>query len=463
MKSFSFRTTMLAEDINPVTPINRERLVPDTNCIILDCTETPTLVTVNGLTVWDGVGQNGWSGYLITNWSEGKRLVLDPPAPFTVGDLKIVEVTAGPYTLAYTWVCGTKQITTTDDASSPRVTEATVAYPYAGYVREFVPADIHRLTPHSDICLRKVDPLTAEVQVVPGYVFDIGYDPTLNQLVVFYVHGGKIFLTLATPGDGPTTLIQADEVVGDPTLVLKVALRNDLSLHAVGAGYMGLLSDPVQPTITPYIPIKMFRPETLDLSSVGSGYSMDLRDSHLNFYLDVLTATVTPFVISTQNVPYDEVGDVVIGVPRVAGDPESALLIGYNIVKLLGGRAHEMGFVAMDPDATYLVFTDTMYNPGAQYAVVPIYRQGKRAALRGAMGPFASQPTYSDILPMAPSAGSGYAALLADPMSPTFVAYPPLKVGMPDSLELMAAGSGYNWHVQAARGTDLIFEVGGLL
>jgi hypothetical protein len=110
--------------ITPVTPVDREKLVPTTTSILIDFTGTPTLVDVNGLVVFDGSFQGGWSGSLLNKSGGGKRLILDSPAPFTIGDLVSVDVTENSVErLLYIFETGTNRITTSDDAKSPRVVE----------------------------------------------------------------------------------------------------------------------------------------------------------------------------------------------------------------------------------------------------------------------------------------------------------------------------------------------------
>lgn len=117
--------------ITPVTPVDREQLVPTTTGILFDSTESIVSVTVNGLLVWSlGVPQNSWLGFTITH-PGGTRFVLDAPAAFAVGAKVTVVITGGVTAVTYVFAVGLRQITTTDDASVPRLVEGGPVQPPA--------------------------------------------------------------------------------------------------------------------------------------------------------------------------------------------------------------------------------------------------------------------------------------------------------------------------------------------
>jgi len=112
--------------ITPVTPVDRERLVPVNTGLLIDAIgETVAQVVVDGVVVWNGSSaQNSWSGFTITLVG-GERLVLDPPSTFTVG--QVVSVVVGgtvTSSVSYIFQCGLEQITTGDDASAPTTSTA---------------------------------------------------------------------------------------------------------------------------------------------------------------------------------------------------------------------------------------------------------------------------------------------------------------------------------------------------
>lgn len=120
--------------ITPITPIDREKLVPTSTSIIIDFDGVPTLVDVNGVVVFDGSFQSGWSGSLLNKPGGGKRLVLDPPSAFVLGTLVSVLATEnGNQVLGYIFETGTEKITADDKNSSPRVVET-------GFAQKAIPA-----------------------------------------------------------------------------------------------------------------------------------------------------------------------------------------------------------------------------------------------------------------------------------------------------------------------------------
>lgn len=109
--------------ITPVTPRHLEQLVPTTTGILFDTTEAIVSVTVNGVVVWSGGSpQNSWLGFTLTH-PAGTRYVFDAPVPWPVGQAVEVIVVGAVTSLTYRFAIGLRRITTTDDASSPRITE----------------------------------------------------------------------------------------------------------------------------------------------------------------------------------------------------------------------------------------------------------------------------------------------------------------------------------------------------
>lgn len=172
--------------------------MPVTTAIIIDFMATTVAsVTVNNVQVHDGVSAlAGWIALLITR-PGGVRLVLDPPAPFTVGDVKLVTAQATDSSeVSFIFQVGLRQITFTDDASVPRVAETSTA-PWVVYSR--VPGNVYA---------RKDEPLTAEVLVVPGDKVDVGFNELTNEVEIVYIQNGKVFIVSGADNDIPSTLTQ---------------------------------------------------------------------------------------------------------------------------------------------------------------------------------------------------------------------------------------------------------------
>lgn len=117
--------------ITPVTPVDRERLVPVNTGLLIDAVgEGVAQVVVDSLVTWNGASaQGGWSAVVIP-FPGGSRLVLDPPAPFTSG--QVVSVVVGgtvTTSLSYLFQCGLEQVTNTDDARSPATIQAGPSLP----------------------------------------------------------------------------------------------------------------------------------------------------------------------------------------------------------------------------------------------------------------------------------------------------------------------------------------------
>ena len=127
--------------ISPVTPKDKEQMVPTTTAIIFDATESINTVQVNDGLIWSGGSpQNGWLGYTISH-PAGTRFVFDPPSIFSVGNLVTVVVSGASTTLTYQFVVGLRQITFTDDASVPRIAEGGPANTNPATPAWFLPLD----------------------------------------------------------------------------------------------------------------------------------------------------------------------------------------------------------------------------------------------------------------------------------------------------------------------------------
>jgi len=279
-------------------------------------------VWVNGTRVFDGASAlAGWS-FISISFPGGTRLVLDPPVQFSVGDVVNVRSTSSDNDeLNIVFQCGLRQITTTDDASVPRVTETSGA-PLIAYSRS--PGNIY---------LRRDEPLTAETLVVPGNNVDVGFNETLGQFETMYIHNGKVFIVSGEPGDALSTLTQPS--------ILKADLRPGSTGDSPNSRF----------TQTDFPPVKVaVAPDQLTSGDTGDSVNFTLRsppDSPIAVGLisEVVSVVVTP--------------------------PQSTLITEVHLFKLNTGAAV---LLAVFPYSTNLqIYIDTAYINGDRYFTQAIY------------------------------------------------------------------------------------------
>jgi len=322
-----FRTVEVAEDIAPEYPVDQENLVSTGESLALDFKfEDPLTVTVGGVLAYDDglvpKFRNGWGGAYIDD-DNGKRLILEPPTPFTINANVTVSVTTASYARSYTFRVSSQQITTTSDVTGPKITEATAANVWIGYVRS------------GNLVLRKGDPLTGEVTVIPARQWDHGYDPTLGKYLLYWIDNGRVFYSAADPGDAPEVLPEYSTING---------------------------------TIT---------------EALGGSESVYIKTR--------LTARPQDPIV--KGVPPDGVLD--IDIYRPTTDPSADQLVGFNLYTLWHGTASLIKYVVADPtDPTTYLIPD--YILGSQYFVRPVYDRGGEL-LEGASSDRVGLPDYSSL------------------------------------------------------------------
>jgi len=378
--SYDIRT-MPVITIAPVTPLSGEKLVAQDTYISIDFPTQPTLVQVDGVTVYDGSFQNGWFGSLKT-YDNAKRLVLDPPAPFAIGQVPSVRAETASENMTYAFEVGTTRVTTTDNTSSPRVTEADV-YTWLGYIKE-----------PGAVCLRKLDPLTSEVNVLPGHVVEVGYDPDLAKVVILYELNGKVMMILANPDDLPE-----------------------------GIGYPSVLNNKLQsPPMT-----------------TGEGKRFVPQE---NGHLALESWDETP---STHVLDAASASTVRIHVQSLVSSPEKDWVIGYIVVKRTTGITY-LGFKEAGED-DYVEFVDTKPLESARYAALPVFRHPNNVAFNGRLGNYTSTPSNSDIV-VAPGAAPG---ATVTPRKLDLIYYAPLKESPLEEFEItfqnVGEGVGYGINI----------------
>ena len=349
---YVFTTSGLRAVIDPVTPVDNERLVDTGTSIIIDSYEVLTNVTVGGTLVWNGTFQNSWTGVSLVI-AGGFRLVCDPPAPLTHGGSYAVTATSASYSLDYSFAVGLLKTTTTNDVTSPRVTEATDAYAWVGYVRnneDSLPPGIEQ----GNLYLRKALPaLTGEVRIIPAEDAEVGYDPVSGKVYIFYTRIGKVFAMTADPADLPSTQLQPRTITDDT----RQRWANDGFYQKSDIvdypPIKQLIDEPVEQRwandgfyqksdIVDYPPLKLAITETAEQRLAGEGkYERDLIGPWSYVPLPVI---ITGFKTETTYVN--------IRIQRPTGGEEKTLIQGFYIVKWSAGGTHRIvGYVSMAPYA----------------------------------------------------------------------------------------------------------------
>lgn len=204
--------------ITPVTPKHQERLVPVGTGILIDFIgESAQLVVVNNVTVWNGSPQAGWTALVLTR-PGGTRLVLDPPSPFSVAATVRVAVTGTVSSSSYLFSTALRQITTTDDASSPRIVQTTGPLPPA------VAPLIH---------LSLDDAFGPPVDQMGNFVFSQSGSPAFGQAGAVddavSLTSGAHFKT-STP-DGSATIHEIEIDVTNTTMATLTDISVDVSIN----------------------------------------------------------------------------------------------------------------------------------------------------------------------------------------------------------------------------------------
>lgn len=389
--------------ITPVSPVNREKLVSDSTSITIDFTQPPVLVTVKGVTAYSsGIFQNGWTGSLF-NTLTGKRLALTNASNFILGEgVEVYVEETGGATLTYKFQIGVTQITTTGDAKNP-VVAITPLGQYVGYVRE-----------NGAMYVRFINPLSPEVQLIQATVVDIGYDPNLNKIVVFFINNDKVYVTTADPGDGPNSILPPGEA-STPTKAVAYPY-DDVQTNVVGGS--GLTQSFGTST---FLPVKTAPPvDSVQTAVVGGSGSLPSVFSGF-------PRTITPSIISDN--------PRIIRIHKPSTQPEASTIVGFYVYKTsanyLGGRIIS-NLIVLPPGEEYVDFIDTAPTPKAFYAVICAYRNGQTSGLiestiGGLDTSLAGNIVFAfDLYPDSVNGGSGSYGAFA--ISGTFL---PVKVAVP--------------------------------
>lgn len=369
--------------IKPISPVDREKLVPTDTSIIIEFTAMPAQVNVNGLTVFNGSSfQVGWNGSVINLVDGGKRMVLTPPSLFTVG--QVIEVfvqETGGADLLYRFQTGVTQITMSDNASEPAITITPSADYYLGYVKE-----------PGALFVRFTNPLSPEIQLISASVVDVSYDPNINKVVVFFVNNGRVYATVADPGDGPNTILPPGEA-STPIKAVGFPFSN-AEVSAVGGG-----SDYQEHSTFTYEPKKYLGPvDPVSVASEGGGswYQAISKETfpplkYASPVDGILVAAVVggsdygqfsgfPRATAPAIVSLDP---IIVRIPRPTDVPETTLVVGFYLFKISGktGSGRIIDYVALPEGEPWVEYTDPAATPNTTYAVIAVLRQGQSSGL----------------------------------------------------------------------------------
>ena len=390
------------------TPINQERLVPDTTAIIVDADTAFSRVQVGAdIAYLLGVFGTGWSGLFIELDDGTKRISLVRATPFELGEIVTVTVQTLLALETFTFEVGTAQITETHDTTTPRVEQIGDDDTWVAYVRE----------PGVIVLRRDDDPIGAEVFVLEGDEVDVGYDESLGKLVLIWVHNGKVFYSLADPADSPASLTQPS--------TLNSASR--LPDGGDGDGYS-------TGVVTSFAPLKFVATDAippLPDGGDGDGYSTGIPSS------------VTPVILS---VPPDPVW---LRIPRPT---TYSKVKGFIVWKFSHGSPRALGFVALQEGALFVDILDPQPTPRAVYAVQTVYYQGDSLGeVKSGFGGLDSPPTAGARI-LLPDGGDG-----DGPSTGTITTFAPVKLAYidPDPIRLPDGGDGDGYSI-AVEGFDPI-------
>lgn len=316
-----FRTVELGTLIEPVFPVDQESLVSTGESLAIGFEfEDPLTVTVGGVLAYDDglvpKFRNSWGGSFLDD-DKGKRLILEPPAPFTIDTNVTVVSTTTSSSKTYVFRVSSQQITTTGDVTTPKITEATAANIWIGYIRG------------GSLVLRKGDPLEAETTVIPARQWDHGYDPTLGKYVLYWIDNGHVFYSTADPGDSP-------EILPQPSIVNATVTESMAGSERIEARAR-LTRSPPEPLIKGVPPdgvqeIDIFRPTSDPAAGQLVGYKLMTYvegTTNLIKYIEVEPVDPTSYVIPDYLpdmlyfvIPvYERGGQLLDGAPSVRTRP----------------------------------------------------------------------------------------------------------------------------------------------
>jgi hypothetical protein len=400
--SYRFVTTSIPTVIYATSPMDSEKLVPVDALVYAEFWNIPDLITVEGVTAYTDAGgfQNGWTGATVT-YKDGNRIYLIPPSPFAIGtavDVHLEDDSANSLDVQY--VASSTQITTSDDKLSPRLTEES-SEQWILYAGE-----------DGRIYMRKGNPLTAEVDVVPGFRADVIWSSALSKFVIVYIDNGRLVYFTADPSDLPST-ISAPDVADDAIITRtgqgaeKVEGMGIVTKTPIKRAYdedfetrTGQGAEKVEGMgIVTKTPIKRAVAEDLE-TRTGQGAYPSHRGGNFTTQ-DYGMFTDTPTVAITGTTPIENEVRIRIWRPTRHND----LLVGFYVVKYTKATPNIVGYVAITADDDYVEFVDpklsewsfiySVFNRRSRYAALPVFEVNGKQIL-GLTGPSVEAPIMSD-------------------------------------------------------------------
>ena len=391
---YFFTTSRLRAPIDPVTPIDAEKLVDTDTSIIIDSLEILTSVLFDGTIVWNGAFQNGWSGVSFAI-EGGYRLVCDPPAALTQDTSYQVTAASATHNLVYNFAVGLIKVTTTNDTTAPRITEATSSYAWISYVRNNE-SGLPLGEEQGNLYLRKALPtLTGEVRILPAEDSEVGYDPISGKVYIFYTRIGKVFSMTADPADLPSTQSQVRSILDDVQERL--------------AGESNYKSE----TIVSYAPVKQLVTDTLEEVLAGPSSYSEMIFNNFYVFKRALSDSASIRLGSASNYEQANVGPwkyiptpevalgmnesnyTVVRVARPTEESERTLIQGVQLIKWSTGGAHRtVRFIPFQPVGKLFVYME-LQTTDRLFGVENVYRSG---GTDGENDPIAVGPTLDSRL-----------------------------------------------------------------
>lgn len=328
----------LSAPIVPVSPVADQRVSATNASIIIDFENNPNIIRINAVLAYQaGSGfLNGYSGSIIT-WTDGKRIILNPPSAFTRDSVIPVHCEDDSINvLDYIFIASIDQMTFTDDASNPDIIDIDGTNVFVSYdKRDPASAEIGGIS----INMRKHDPNTSEVEVIVGEFCGLGYNPDIGKLLAFFNINGVIYASDALPADLPVTLTNVTDLTDYAPTV-----PGDDSIESRDK--------------TQYYSLKSTVADTIR-TNVGSSY---LKEYELN----PGDYNPTPELIS--------IDPVVIRIGPPTADPEASAIYGYLVSRLYKPTGTFSGgwqFVPWSPP--YVDFVDGGRALNVTYVVIALY------------------------------------------------------------------------------------------